>query len=135
MSACVGRKTTTRVSWDLLPVYTGPADAAHPNPLQGSRRKPGPVPTTRRSFSGLNLTGALGCSVRAGSHRSGVEQWGRASPGDRRVTQQVVGREVSLRQSSGDARLRSWDVGFHPAPAEIRLTNHISALRLDAPWD
>ena len=29
---------------------------------------------------------------------------------------QVVGREVSLRQSSGGARLRSWGVGFHPAP-------------------
>ena len=33
---------------------------------------------------------------------------------------QVVGREVSLRQSSGGARLRSWGVGFHPAPVGVR---------------
>ena len=44
-------------------LHTGPADAAFPIPLQGSRRKPGPVPPTRRSFLGLNLKSAPGCSV------------------------------------------------------------------------
>jgi hypothetical protein len=100
-------------------LHTGPADAAFPIPLQGSRRKPGPAPLTRRSFSGLNLKSAPGCSVSRepllGGRAMGLSI-ARGLPGYR----QAVGREVSLRQSSGGARLRSWGVGFHPAPVGVR---------------
>ena len=40
-----------------------PCGRRAPEPSPGSRRKPGPAPPARRSFLGLNLKGALGCSV------------------------------------------------------------------------
>ena len=100
-------------------LHTGPADAAFPIPLQRSRRKPGPAPPTRKSFLGLSRMSAPGCSVSRepllGGRAMGLSI-ARGLPGIR----QVVGREVSLRQSSGGARLRSWGVGFHPAPVGVR---------------
>ena len=90
-------------------LHTGPADAAFPIPLQRWRRKPGPAPPTRKSFLGLSRMSAPGCSVSRepllGGRAMGLSI-ARGLPGIR----QVVGREVSLRQSSGGARSRSCGV-------------------------
>ena len=121
MSACVERKSTARVSREPLPEGSIPA-LRTPRSRSPSRDRgvnPARRPPTRRSFLGLNLKSAHECSVSRepllGGRAMGLSI-ARGLPGYR----QAVGREVSLRQSSGGARLRSWGVGFHPAPVGVR---------------